>query len=113
MLSANVAEKITDIHDVIAYLGKLSSAEQQLLSETITIMKLNLVMPTTNGSSERSFSAMKRVKSYLHSTMSHGRLNHLMLLQVHKDLTDDLKLGDVANYFVSGCENWLRVFGNF
>ena len=30
-----------------------------------------------------------------------------------RTLTDDLKLGDVANDFVSGCENWLRVFGNF
>ena len=103
-------EKITNIHDVIAYLQKLSSAEQQLLSQIITIMKLIVVMPATNASSERSFSAMRHIKSYLHSTMSQGRLNDLMLLHVHKDLTDGLKLVDVANDFVSGSENRLRVF---
>ena len=40
ILSANIIEKVTDIHDVIAYLQKQSSAEQQLLSQIITIMKL-------------------------------------------------------------------------
>ena len=40
ILSANITEKITNIHDFIAYLQKLSSAEQQLLSQIITIMKL-------------------------------------------------------------------------
>ena len=70
-------------------------------------------MPATNASSKWSFSAMRRIKSYLCYTMSQGRLNHLMLLHVHKDLTDGLKLVDVANAFVSGSENRLCVFDNF
>ena len=69
-------------------------------------MKLVLVIPVTNGSSERSFSAMRRVKSYLRSTMSQERLNHLMILHVHKDLTDKLNLISIANEFVS-------LFGTF
>ena len=36
-----------------------------------------------------------------------------MLLHVHRDLTDGLKLVDVANAFVSGSENHLCVFDNF
>ena len=40
ILSANITEKIANIHDVIAYLQKLSSAEKKLLSQIITIMKL-------------------------------------------------------------------------
>ena len=56
------------------------------------MMKLILVMPSTNASSERTFSAMRRVKSYLRSTMTQERLNHLMILHVHKELTDKLDL---------------------
>ena len=47
-----------------------------------------LVMPATNAVSERSFSALKRVKTYLRSTMGESRLNHFMLLHVHKELAD-------------------------
>ena len=113
VLSANVSEKVTNVHDIIAYLRKLSSAEQRLLSAVIVVIKLILVLPATNASSERSFSAMRRIKSYLRSTMSQGRLNHIMVLSVHKDLTDKLNLVDVANDFVSASENRLRVFGHF
>ena len=113
VLSANVSEKVTNVHDIIAYLRKLSSAEQRLLSAVIVVIKLILVLPATNASSERSFSAMRRIKSYLRSTMSQGRLNHIMVLSVHKDLTDKLNLVDVANDFVSASENHLRVFGHF
>ena len=83
------------------------------MDEVMTIIKLIMVMPATNASSERSFSAMRRVKSYLRSTMKQERLNHLMLLHVHKELTDTLNLADVANDFVSSCDNRLRVFGKF
>ena len=111
ILSSNIESGSTiDIVDVEKHLQQLTSAKT-LLSEVILVMKLILVMPATNATSERSFSAMRRVKSYLRSTMTQERLNHLMLLHVHKDLTDCLTLADVANEFVSECERRLQVFG--
>ena len=62
------------------------------------------MMSATNAGSERSFSAVRRIKSYLRSTMSQQRLNHLMLLHVHKDRTDGLDLVDVANDLIFGSE---------
>ena len=53
---------------------------------------------------------MRRVKSYLRSTMSQERLNSL---HVHKELTDKIDLNSVANEFVSKSERRLHVFGNF
>ncbi|KAI0207300.1 hypothetical protein LSAT2_008046, partial [Lamellibrachia satsuma] len=52
--------------------------------------KLILVMPATNATSERSFSALRRVKTYSRTTKTQARLNHLMLLYVHKDKTSAL-----------------------
>ncbi len=65
---------------------------QLLLSEVVKLMKLILVMPATKATSERSFSALKRVKTYLRSSMTQTRSNHLMLLHVHKEITDSVQM---------------------
>ncbi|XP_064391141.1 uncharacterized protein LOC135338984 [Halichondria panicea] len=65
---------------------------QLLLSEVVKLMKLILVMPATKATSEHSFSALKRVKTYLRSSMTQTRSNHLMLLHVHKEITDSVQM---------------------
>ena len=41
------------------------------------------------------------------------RLNHLMILHIHKALTDKLSVERIANEFVSRKEERLRIFGKF
>ncbi len=101
------------LNDVIAFLRSLSPAQQNLMSSVITLAKLILVMPATNASSERSFSALRRVKNYLRSTMTQSRLNHLMLLHIHKEQSDQLNLVSIANQFVQGSEHRQSLFGRF
>ena len=73
-------------------------------AEISTLGKLLLVMPATNAVSERSFSALKRVKTLDRTTL---------MLHVHKDRTDALTLVDVANDFVGEKENRKQLFGKF
>ena len=54
---------------------------------------------------------MKILKTYLTVTTGQARLNHLMVLHVHKDRTDSLNLIDIANDFVSKSERRLIIFG--
>ena len=105
--------KKTSIKDILKYLRNISSAQRALLSEICIIAKLILVMPATNAVSERSFSALRRVKTYLRSTMKQTRLNHLIILHVHNDITDSLNLNDIGNEFVRCSEHRLSVFGHF
>ena len=84
-----------------------------LLSEVVAIVRLILVMPATNATSERSFSALRRVKTYLRSTMGQSRLNNLMLLHVHKEATDNLDLIACANDFVGDNSHRYNLFGKF
>ena len=42
-----------------------------------------MVLPVTSCEAERSFSALRRIKSYLHTTMKQNRLNGLALLNIH------------------------------
>ena len=83
------------------------------MNEVFRFAKLPLVMPATNAVNERSFSCLRQTKTYLRSTMHQARLNHLMLLHIHRDSTDKLKLVEVANDFVKGSENRLNAFGTF
>ena len=73
--------------DVIDVIKSLTSAQKTLLSEVCTLGKLLLVMPATNAASERSFSTLRRNKTYLRSTMTQQRLNHLMILHINRELT--------------------------
>ena len=102
-----------DINDLVTFLQSLDSSRRKLLSEISTLGKLLLIMLATSAVSERSFSALKRVKTYLRSTTGDSRLNHLMMLHVHKDRTDALTLVDVANDFVGEKENRKQLFGKF
>ena len=102
-----------DVNDLVTFSRSLDGSRRKLLSEISTLGKLLLVMPATNAVSERSFSALKRVKTYLRSTTGDSRLNHLMMLHVHKDRTDALTLVDLANDFVGEKENRKQLFGKF
>ena len=77
------------------------------------LLKLIFEMPATSAASEHSFSALRRVKNYLRSTMNQDRLNHAMVLHVHKDRLDNLSVLDIAQEFVSSSEHRLKLFGHF
>ena len=64
-------------------------------------MKVILVMPATNALGEKSFSALRRIKNYLRSTMTQKGMNNLMLMSVYKEDADNLSLIDVAENFYS------------
>ncbi len=76
----------------------MTPGQRELLSEVCQLFQLLLVIiPATNAVSERSFSVLRRVKTYLRSTMAQDRLNHIMTLHIHRGLTDDLSLIESAN----------------
>ena len=54
--------------------------QRKLLSKFVTSIKIVLVLKTTNTTSERSFSMLRLIKSYLRSTTGQNHLKQLMLL---------------------------------
>ena len=91
----------------------LTSPQRVLLPEVSKLFKLLLVLPATNATSERTFSALRRVKSYLRSTMSQSRLNHLMILHYHQDIADKLDLKIIGNEYIPKNEGRRSTFVNF
>ena len=50
------------------------------------LLQIMVTLPVTTCTSERSFSTLRRVKTYLRSTMGCQRLNGLALLNIHRDI---------------------------
>ena len=70
-----------------------------------------LDLPATNAVSERSFGALKRVKTYLRLTTYDNRLNHLMMLLIHKEKTESLNIPKISNEFIERKEANNKMFG--
>ena len=61
------------------------------------LLKITCTLPVTSCECERSNSALKRLKTYLRSTMGHQRLSGLALLAVHYDM--DIDCEHILNHF--------------
>ena len=62
----------------------LNATNVDLYPSIHRILTILLTMPVTSATSERSFSAMRRIKTYLRSTMGDERLSSLSLMHVHR-----------------------------
>ena len=83
------APSVADIREVLC---ALSAAQKTLMDEVAPFFKLLLVLPDSNANSERSFSALRRIKSYLRSTMTQARLNHRLVFHYHQEKTDSFDM---------------------
>ena len=106
-------DETINLKSIVLYLQSLSSEQREYFAEVITLVKLILVMPATNATSERSFSALRKLKTCLCATETQQRLNWCMVLHVHKYRTDKLDISDLAKQFVSQNASRVHIFGSF
>lgn len=70
----------------VSLLTALEICDKQLFSNICTVLRISVTISITTASGERSFSTLKKLKSYLMSNMSTERLSSLALIYVHKNL---------------------------
>lgn len=70
-------------------MGRLLSM-QEAFPDLIRFGQLVLTMPVSSANAERSFSTLKRVKTYLRSSMSEQRLNNMCILSIERELSASL-----------------------
>ena len=84
-----------------------------MLFEVHNLLRLYLTIPVTSVTSERSFSALRRVLTYLHSSITEERLNSCIVLHIHKHLTDSCDLVEIVKEFVAANNERRKYFGTF
>ena len=103
---------VTNVRTIAEALNQ-SKIVKGMLSEVNKLVQAYLTFPVTSATAERSFSSLRRIKTYLRSSMTAQRLNNLFILYVHKALTDSLDLESVAKEFVSANTRRMNYFGKF
>lgn len=64
---------------------------KETLHELYKLFLLIITIPVTSSSTERSFSCLKRIKTYSRSTCGQNRLSHLALISIEKELVKSIK----------------------
>ncbi|GAA6100996.1 lethal(3)malignant brain tumor-like protein 2 isoform X1 [Tachysurus ichikawai] len=77
------------ISDLLNFLRTTGLADS--MTELYTLACLILTIPVSTGSVERSFSALKRIKTYTRSTTGQSMLSSLASLSIEKELLSQLK----------------------
>jgi hypothetical protein len=72
---------------------------QNILPQICICLRLLSTISTFVSTGERSFSRLKLIKSYLHSTTEKNRLNHLIILSIEHKLAKTLDYDDVIDSF--------------
>ena len=83
----------------------------KMMSEVMMLMRIYLTVPVTTSTAERSFSTLRRTKTYLRSTMSQGRLNAALMCAVHRSRVDELNAEAIATEFMRGNDRRRFHFG--
>ena len=75
--------------------------------QVTTLLKLLLVSPASSAEAERSFSALRRLKTWLRSTMTDTRLNAVSVCHVHQQKLDS----ELMHQFVACSDKRRSMFG--
>ena len=84
-------KRVTNVRTIASSMEQ-SAIYKGMLSEIDKLLKNYFTLPVTSATAERAFSALRRVKTFLRTTMTQSRLNNLFLLYIHTAKTDGLDL---------------------
>lgn len=91
---------ISEVHKICDVLNFLEIGEMSgIFSNLANLYRIYNVLPVSSASAERSFSRLKQIKSYTRSTMDEIRLSDLSLLNIEKELSENLDFNSVVDIF--------------
>ena len=91
-----------------------NSTVKAIIPQVVKLCKLYLINPATTATPERSFSVLRRMKTYLRSTISQERLNSLLILYLYSEKLDAINMKVLVNEFInSGDTKRQNAFATF
>ncbi|XP_025412523.1 uncharacterized protein LOC112684990, partial [Sipha flava] len=86
--------KRTDFRSVIGAVNLLQfiidNNLEQIFSETFKLIRIIATIPMTSAEAERSFSTLKRIKTFLRNSMAEERLTALAMLSIEKKMVNQI-----------------------
>ena len=79
-----------------------------MLPEFSKVLKIYSVLPISSCEAERSFSALKRLKTYLRSKMGQNRLSSLALMHLERKIVNSVLQEDMSKLIDTFARNKKR-----
>lgn len=92
--------RLNNVEDIVTFITSHCDSIKEMINEVIKLVKLVLTIPVSTCTAERSFSALRRIKTYLRNSMTQQRLNDNMVVHVNQEMADDLDLDEIADIFI-------------
>lgn len=99
--------------EVAGFIAALHPQTRELLTEVEKLTELSLCLPVSAASSERSFSTLCRLKTWLRNNMTQSRLTHLTSLNVHRDILYKIDIQPLMKTFIQNTSERKSTFGVF
>jgi hypothetical protein len=112
MFHRHAKERLTSLTQVATHARALNKEVRDLFPSVMALIRLLLLCPASSAEAERSFSSLRRLKTWLRSTMTQERLNSVAVCHIHQDLLDRIDMDAIMRDFVSRSEIRKKVFGN-
>ncbi|XP_060855876.1 52 kDa repressor of the inhibitor of the protein kinase-like [Metopolophium dirhodum] len=80
-------------------LQAMTFCNKEMYPSVFKLLQILATIPVSTASNERSFSNLKRIKTYLRNSMNEARLNGLAMMSIHRDeqcLTVDAVLAELG-----------------
>jgi hypothetical protein len=96
--------------DAVFSFLKENDSLAKVAHQMVKLIRIVLCMPVSNCTSERSFSGLRRLKTYLRSTMTQERLNHLAVLSVHREVLESVDFNKLTDEFIKRAQVRMNTF---
>jgi hypothetical protein len=104
---------VPTVSAAVALLQQMAPEVRAEFAQVCTLTRLLHVSPASSASAERSFSALRRLKTWIRTTMTEVRLNSLCVCHINKSYMDTIDLKQLMETFVSVNDNRKDMFGKF
>ena len=102
---------VNKLSETVTVLRGMSADVRSMFAQVEKLVRIMLVCPSSSAEAERSFSSLRRLKTWLRSTMTQARLNSVAVCHSHQELLDAVDIVKVMREFVSFSDSRSVVFG--
>jgi hypothetical protein len=91
-LSRAMSDELDDLLSLYNYI------DEDMFPKTKTLLHIGCVLPVSTCEAERSFSGLRRIKTFLRNSMQEERLSGLALMHLHHSL--DINVAEIVQRFI-------------
>ena len=86
----------TTVHDTVASRVSMPSVARSMIDQVEQLVRLLLTNPASSAEAERSYSSLRKLKTYMRSSITEERVIHCAVLHVHQHKLDALDIHEIA-----------------